>query len=230
MYTLWMCLKRIKRHGVCIPLVDDANEDPISRHAAIYSGIAEYHKCDITDETLVNQTIKSISLKSRHPIRGLVACAGVSDKDPALDFSSDRFRRITDINITGTFLTARAVAAEMQRTNISGSIVLIASMSGHAANKGVDTAAYNTSKSGVLQLARSLASEWGSRAGMPLVRVNSLSPGYIRTAATAQTLQIPGMEEQWAGDNMLGRLSTVDEFRGPVMFLLGDASRGGFTG
>lgn len=59
---------------------------------------------------------------------------------------------------------------------------------------------------------------------MPLIRVNTLSPGYIRTAATAESLQRPGMENQWVGDNMLYRLSTADEFRGPVLFLLSDAS------
>jgi NAD(P)-dependent dehydrogenase (short-subunit alcohol dehydrogenase family) len=76
----------------------------------------------------------------------------------------------------------------------------------------------------VHQLARSLAAEWGSRVGIPLIRVNSLSPGYIRTAATAEALQKPGMETQWVGDNMLYRLSTADEFRAPVLFLLGDGS------
>ena len=66
--------------------------------------------------------------------------------------------------------------------------------------QGVDTAAYNASKAGILQLARSLAAEWGSRIGMPLIRVNTLSPGYIRTPATAEALKKPGMENQWTGD------------------------------
>ncbi len=184
----------------------------------------KYHKCDVTDADNVTQTISAIASTARHPIRGLVACAGVSDKDPATEFSVDRFRRLMDINVTGTFLSAQAVAREMRKANVSGSMVLVASMSGTNVNKGVDTAAYNTSKSGVLQLARSLASEWGSRAGMPLIRVNTLSPGYIRTAATEDTLKIPGIEELWSGDNMLNRLSTVDEFRAPVLFLLGDGS------
>ena len=59
---------------------------------------------------------------------------------------------------------------------------------------------------------------------MPLIRVNSLSPGYILTPATADALKKPGLREQWEGDNMLFRLSNVDEFRGPVLFLLGDGS------
>lgn len=90
--------------------------------------------------------------------------------------------------------------------------------------QGVDTAAYNSSKGGVIQMARSLASEWGSRKGMPLIRVNSLSPGYIRTVATAEALKRPGVEDQWQGDNMLFRLSYTDEYRGPILFLLGDGS------
>lgn len=119
---------------------------------------------------------------------------------------------------------AQATARELLKTGNSGSMVFVASMSGYVSNKGVDTAAYNSSKAAVHQLTRSLAAEWGSRTGMPLVRVNSLSPGYIRTAATAEALDKPGMESQWVGDNMLYRLSTVDEFRAPVMFLLGDGS------
>jgi NAD(P)-dependent dehydrogenase (short-subunit alcohol dehydrogenase family) len=93
-----------------------------------------------------------------------------------------------------------------------------------ASLQGVDTAGYNASRAAVHQLARSLAAEWGYRVGIPLIRVNTLSPGYIRMAATAEALQKPGMETQWTGDNMLYRLSTVDEFRAPVLFLLGDGS------
>lgn len=59
---------------------------------------------------------------------------------------------------------------------------------------------------------------------MPCVRVNTISPGYIRTRMTAEDLKDPEIEKQWMGDNMLMRLSDADEYRGPVMFLLSDAS------
>lgn len=160
-----------------------------------------------------------------HPIRGLYSCAGVSDTDPAVTFSTARFKRLMDINVTGTFTVAQAVANEVMRSGQpSASMLFVASMSGYVSNRGVDTAAYNSSKAAVHQLARSLSAEWGSRKGMPLIRVNTLSPGYIRTAATAESLSKPGMESQWQGDNMLFRLSTADEFRGPVLFALGDGS------
>lgn len=59
---------------------------------------------------------------------------------------------------------------------------------------------------------------------MPLIRVNTISPGYIKTSATAEALKTPGMEDRWASQNMLHRISFPDEFRGPIMFLLSDAS------
>ncbi|OAA54714.1 oxidoreductase, short chain dehydrogenase/reductase family [Niveomyces insectorum RCEF 264] len=183
-----------------------------------------YYKLDNTDAKAIPDAFSSFVPGLRYPIRGFVQCAGVSETERALDYPVDRFRRLMDINVTGTFAVAQAVAREMQKANVDGSMVLVASMSGTVVNRGVDTVAYNTSKSGVLQLARSLAAEWGSRKGMPLVRVNSLSPGYIRTSATAESLKVPGMEQLWTGDNMLYRLSLVDEFRGPVLFLLSDAS------
>jgi NAD(P)-dependent dehydrogenase (short-subunit alcohol dehydrogenase family) len=76
----------------------------------------------------------------------------------------------------------------------------------------------------VLQLARSLAAEWGSRIGSPSIRVNSISPGYIKTRMTSETLSEPNRKKEWSEDNMLDRLSTADEYRGPIMFLLSDAS------
>lgn len=76
----------------------------------------------------------------------------------------------------------------------------------------------------MIQLARSLAAEWGSQTSYPTIRVNTISPGYIRTRQTAETLADPEMDKLWTGDNMLMRLSYADEYRGAAMFLLSDAS------
>ena len=94
-----------------------------------------YHQLDVTDSPGVSRTIAGLEPNLRYPIRGLVACAGVSDNDPAQEFSVDRFRRMMEINVIGTFAVAQAVALEMKRANVSGSMVLVASMSGSVANK-----------------------------------------------------------------------------------------------
>lgn len=59
---------------------------------------------------------------------------------------------------------------------------------------------------------------------MPSVRVNTISPGYIRTRMTAVDLEDKEVERKWCAGNMLMRLSDADEYRGPAMFLLSDAS------
>ncbi|PYI03704.1 oxidoreductase [Aspergillus sclerotiicarbonarius CBS 121057] len=212
---------------VCLDLAPSptaSNWNEVEAAATKYSCQLTYYPLDVTDENAVEKTFAQFVPTLRYPLKGLVACAGLSRNGPATEFPVSSFRRVLDINVTGTFLIAQATAREMMKTNTTGSMVFVASMSGYVSNKGVDTAGYNASKAGVHQLTRSLAAEWGSRVGMPLIRVNSLSPGYIRTAATAEALQKPGMESQWVGDNMLFRLSTADEFRAPVLFMLGDGS------
>ncbi|KZL78679.1 short chain dehydrogenase reductase family, partial [Colletotrichum tofieldiae] len=186
--------------------------------------VAWYYQCDVTSEESVKLMFKQSMQRTRFPFRGLVACAGISGDAPSISFPIDTARRIVDINVIGTLICAQAAAREMQQQSFPGSIVLVASMSAHGSNKGVDTVVYNSSKSAVVQMARSLAAEWGSRADIPLIRVNSISPGYIRTRMTAKPLSDQEMEREWVNGSMLLRLSEAHEYRGPIIFLLSDAS------
>lgn len=80
---------------------------------------------------------------------------------------------------------------------------------------------YNSSKAAVLQLARNLASEWGSSG----IRVNTISPGYILTHMVTDIFkEEPEKEAEWKNQNMLGRISRPEEYRGAAVFLLSDAS------
>lgn len=83
------------------------------------------------------------------------------------------------------------------------------------------TRAYNTSKAGVIQMARNLAAEWGQHN----IRVNTISPGYIVTdMVEALFTTYPERRTEWPKQNMLNRLSTPSEYRGAGVFLLSDAS------
>jgi NAD(P)-dependent dehydrogenase (short-subunit alcohol dehydrogenase family) len=79
---------------------------------------------------------------------------------------------------------------------------------------------YNASKAGVVQLTKSLASEWAS-AG---IRVNSLSPGYTSTALT-QSEELAELREQWTDLTPISRLADVHDLTGPAVFLVSDAAR-----
>lgn len=83
------------------------------------------------------------------------------------------------------------------------------------------TPVYNSSKAAVIQLGRNLAMEWGKEG----IRVNSLCPGHIVTPMVMKNFEDnPGLRETWERENMLGRLSRPEEYRGAVLFLLSDAS------
>ncbi|OCF34960.1 short-chain dehydrogenase [Kwoniella heveanensis CBS 569] len=191
-----------------------------------------YHPLDVTDQNAVSKLFAELfeADSDDQPIRGLFTSAGIQIMMPAVDYSTDKFRKVIDVDLTGTFLCAQAFAKEWFKRHptmdgqagVGGaSIAMTGSMSGHIANLGIECAAYNASKAGVNQLAKNLALEW-SRKG---IRVNTLSPGYIRTALTAAQLdEKPELNEIWLKGSLLGRLSTPDEFRGPVLYLLSDAS------
>ncbi|KAI5808550.1 short chain dehydrogenase [Peziza echinospora] len=179
-----------------------------------------YRQADVRNPTQLHDITRQIADKHSR-LDGIIAAAGINRIAPALRHSQHAFDEVMSINVTGAFLCAQAAAEQMVRFGNGGSIVLIASMSGTIANKGMACAAYNSSKAAVLQLARSLAMEWGPYG----IRINTISPGYIETAMVDVMLKDdPKRAKTWPRDNMLGRLSRPEEYRGAAVFLLSDAS------
>ncbi|TKA34641.1 hypothetical protein B0A54_13785 [Friedmanniomyces endolithicus] len=186
-----------------------------------------YRQIDVRDVPRLNEIVRDIS-ESQGKLDGLIAAAGIQQETPALEYSQkdantmfEASRPRSLVNITGVFMTAQAVAKEMIRHGRGGSIAIIASMSGTIANRGLICSAYNASKAGLIQLARNLASEWGPHG----IRVNTLSPGYIVTAMVEALFeQYPERRRDWPTQNMLGKLSKPEEYRGAAVFLISDAS------
>jgi NAD(P)-dependent dehydrogenase (short-subunit alcohol dehydrogenase family) len=150
----------------------------------------------------------------------LVNAAGIARHSPSEETSDDDWRRIIEVNLDGTYFCCRAVGRHMLERG-SGAIVNIASMSGSIVNVPQPQAAYNASKAGVIQLTRSLASEWASRG----VRVNSVSPGYIATAMTELGLKPhPDWRETWLAMTPMGRLGRPIDVAYAVWYLASDAA------
>ncbi|KAA8649624.1 hypothetical protein EYZ11_002666 [Aspergillus tanneri] len=183
-----------------------------------------YNRCDITNETELTKILENIAQVADDkdaPFSGIVACAGIQQKVPALEYDPQDFERILRVNVTGAFLTAKRAARILVERKRGGSIVLIASMSGQIANRGLTCTAYNTRKSAVHQMCRSLAQEWGQYG----IRINTLSPGYIRTEMTKELIAAePEVEKTWMAGALLERLATPDEFKAPAVFLLSEGS------
>ncbi|KOS23321.1 D-arabinitol 2-dehydrogenase [Escovopsis weberi] len=211
----------------CIDIVKSPAEDPNSEFSRIARRAREelgtslsYQQMDVRDAESVNKAMEGIAHENGR-LDGLVAAAGINFECPALEYPPEEVDRVLSINVSGVFLTAQAAARQMIRLKQPGSILLIASMSGTVANRGMFAPIYNTSKGGVVQMGRSLAAEWGQYG----IRVNTLSPGYILTKMLIMLFDdYPERKDKWPKENMLGRFSLPKEYRGAAVFLLSDAS------
>ncbi|KAH7327200.1 oxidoreductase [Rhexocercosporidium sp. MPI-PUGE-AT-0058] len=173
---------------------------------------------DITDDIAVEQAVEETS-SALGPITHLLCFAGVVNCVHAIDMTASQWRRTLDINTTGSFLCAQAVARLMIAQRTGGSIVFVASISGHRVNFPQPQVAYNVSKAALLTMKNCLAAEW-ARYG---IRVNSISPGYMDTILN----EGDGIAEGraiWADRNPTGRMGTPSELTGAVVLLASSAS------
>ncbi|KIW86441.1 hypothetical protein Z517_01838 [Fonsecaea pedrosoi CBS 271.37] len=224
-------VKTLLQAGSDVIAVDYVQNEPIDASWENLRSISSdlgaslsYHSCDISDAGHTETVFEKASACSRFPLRGLVNCAGISILGDSITFPLDTARRIIDVNLVGSLIVAQAAARIVRKKNMSASFVFIASMSGYVVNKGVGTAAYSASKAGVHQLTRNLAAEWSHCDGWPEIRVNSISPGVIRTPMSSPVLSEGSLKATWTQETMLRRLSVPEDYRGPVVFLLSDAS------
>ncbi|KAI9455600.1 hypothetical protein BJY52DRAFT_1385799 [Lactarius psammicola] len=185
------------------------------------TGRLEYVCADVRDQKAMWKVGEEIGNREGR-MDVCVAAAGIlKTHTDCLEYPADRFEQVISVNTNGVLYTAQAAGRQMARFGNGGSIILIASMSGSITNKDHAWVSYNTSKSAVLQMARSMACELGPKR----IRVNTLSPGHIYTSMTAAYLDSqPHLLEKWSKLNPLGRIGRPDELRGVITWLASDAS------
>ncbi|KAL0062021.1 hypothetical protein AAF712_011099 [Marasmius tenuissimus] len=169
---------------------------------------------DVRDEIQLEARVKEV-VQELGSVDMLLCLAGVVHTQHAEETASRDWRRVMDVNTTGSWLCAQAVGKQMIAQSTGGSIVLTASISAHRVNFPQPQVAYNTSKGAILQLARSLAAEW-ARHG---IRVNTVSPGYMDTILNHGE----GLEECrniWASRNPMARMGNPEELTGAIVLLL----------
>ena len=152
------------------------------------------------------------------PVDTVIANAGVDGAGMATAIAEEEIEQTLAINLKGAILTAREGARRMMAQGVTrGRIVLIASITAFEPSPGL--VAYAASKAGVVQAGRTLAREW-ARAG---ISVNTVSPGYIRTAINDAWFDTEGGRKQIARFPRR-RLMGEEGLDAMILFLCSDAA------
>jgi NAD(P)-dependent dehydrogenase (short-subunit alcohol dehydrogenase family) len=210
------------QHGMAgLMLLDlnatDAHEDVERLRAEFPEAKIAARAVDVTDEEQVAEAFDQAS-RVLGSVDMLACFAGIVGCAHALETPAAQFRKILDVNTTGSFLCAQAAARHMVNQGNGGRIVLTASISAHRVNHPQPQAAYNVSKAGVVMLKSCLAAEWAAHG----IAVNSVSPGYMDTVLNAGD-GLADARGQWAGRNPMGRMGLPEEVAGVVVMLMSRA-------
>jgi len=143
--------------------------------------------------------------------------AGISMQQSVEEVPEEDWDQIMDINMKGVFLCSQE-AARLMIPQKSGCIINIGSISARTVNVPQKQAVYNTSKAGVVMLTQAMAVEWAPYG----IRVNSISPGYMKTEMTISAMS--KLFPVWESLTPLGRLGEPEELRGALVYLASDAS------
>jgi gluconate 5-dehydrogenase len=176
-------------------------------------------RCDVRSAEEV-QAVVERTLEEFGGIDVLVNNAGTSWGAAAEEVELNRWQKVIDVNLTGTFLFCQAVGRAMIARGAGGKIVNVSSI---AAFRGLDpgemdAVPYNASKGGVVALTVDLAVKW-ARHG---IYVNALVPGWFPTYMSEALLERSG--SAFTGRIPLGRLGGNDDLKGAIAFLASRAS------
>jgi len=215
--------RRLAREGCKVAIGDRDGERVDSAVGALEAigARAIGLRLDVTEERQLAEAVARVE-EALGPVDVLVCAHGVLVTGSATEASVGDWQRTLDVNLTGTFLTARAVLPGMVARG-RGSIVLLSSTAGVVAEAGI--AAYCASKGGVLMLGRQLAVDYARKG----VRVNVLCPGWIDTPFNDPAIEQAGGQAALAPfiDAMvpLGRQGTPEEIADVIAFLASDDAR-----
>jgi NAD(P)-dependent dehydrogenase (short-subunit alcohol dehydrogenase family) len=176
-------------------------------------GSAESLVLDVTDLAAVR-----VASDTQPPFDVLVNNAGTNRPASFLDVTEQDYDAITTLNQRAAFFVAQAVARRMVQSGRGGSIIHVSSQMGHVG--GARRSVYCASKHAIEGLTKAMAIELAPHG----VRVNSLAPTFVETPMTKPFFENAAFKESVLAKIKLGRLGTVEDLMGAVVFLASDAS------
>ncbi|KAJ9133455.1 NAD(P)-binding domain protein [Pleurostoma richardsiae] len=193
--------------------------DDFQRLSKQYPGKLEYVHTDVTSEKSVSLALDKI-VADKGRFDGMIANAGATKHQPALDFTMEQVEKLFKLNVFGAWICATAAARKFIATKTRGSIVFTASMTSYRPNRAAPSAPYGGTKAAVRNMTHTLAMEW-SQYG---IRVNSISPGFVKTALTYYVETSPDWDTKMKYYGGMPRLALPQELGGAYVYLLSDTA------
>jgi 2-hydroxycyclohexanecarboxyl-CoA dehydrogenase len=167
--------ERLAVDGAAVAIFDrdGGAADEAAAKIAAAGGTAAGLAVDVTDRARLDEAVAEVCDRLSPPTI-LVNSAGLDGFDPFLSISAEKWQRILDVNLTGTFNCCQAVVPHMLDAGW-GRIVNISSSSAHGGQPLMTH--YVAAKAGVIGFTKALALELGPKG----ITVNTIPPGFIDT-------------------------------------------------
>jgi NAD(P)-dependent dehydrogenase (short-subunit alcohol dehydrogenase family) len=191
----------------------DGSADEVLKTINKEGGFAIGLQADVSKEAEVKSMVMKM-LEKFGRIDYLINNAGISDQIvPIVEQEVERWQRVIDIHLKGTYLCSKEVAKKMIKNN-SGRIINISSVAGIT---GLPMrTAYGPAKAAIINLTKVLAIEWAKFN----INVNAVAPGYIRTEMVEDYIQRGILNENELKKRIPnGKLGTGDDIAEIVLFL-----------
>lgn len=207
------CL-RFAAEGATVAVLD-IDEDSAQATAKEIDGIAL--AVDVTDAEALRVAVDAAA-SGLGGVSILVNNAGGSTMVGLADWDPDEWDRIVRLNLTGVFNGMRAGVPHLLAGG-GGAVVNTASISGTRPSAGETP--YSAAKAGVIALTASAALEYG-----PVIRVNAVAPGMIRTNLTRPLLEIvPDADAHYGRMTPAARVGEPEDIADVMVFLCSDLAR-----
>ena len=193
-------------------------EEPLKEAVARLEGFdVSWFSADVTKTEDVKAMVAT-ALERYGKIDILINNAGTTYRCPMEEFPDEEYDRIININMRSCFLCTKYVGQEMLK-NGKGSIINIGSGAGGHAIR--NSAAYCTSKGGMVMMTKASAADWATKG----VRVNIIMPGTFFTPLLEACIERePDYEEMIKKGHPIGRLAQPKEIVGIALYLASDNS------
>jgi len=212
----YACARRFADEGAVV-IGLDLQEAPNWAKDLREAPAARFFVADVCDFAATERAV-SATVEEFGRLDILVTAAGTASGGPVHALAVEEWDRVQNVNLKGTFLSAKAALPVMMRQR-AGSVVTIASVEGLEGSEGGST--YNASKGGVVLLTKNMALDYG-RLG---IRVNCICPGFIETPLFNATLgaeMFTPYRDRIRDQCQLGRFGKPEEIAAAAFFLASD--------